>query len=149
MGQTVIQIKSIKPENYADVLELSKTAVKELYQQPIVDMTFNFKIKNIFVTPGNITRGIFLDDKLVGVFLCEGKELLYNNNKKLIISFFYVKEEIRNDEYLKDIYDYIEQYALTNNYVGLGFDDQLPFLSSYMSLLDSFEKKSNYFEKML
>ena len=149
MGQT-IDIKAISTSHYNTGLELAKSAVKELYGvQEFNMMEFNFKVKNLFVMPGNVTRGIFVDDHMVGFVICSQNEMLWNDQKKLSIDFFYITAEHRSTDNISKIYAYIEDYAFTNGYDSIRFDDSLPYFADYVK--DSIEAKeiATVYEKEL
>jgi|DEB0MinimDraft_6_1074348.scaffolds.fasta_scaffold132139_2 hypothetical protein len=147
MGQT-IDIKAISTSHYNTGLELAKSAVKELYGvQEFNMMEFNFKVKNLFVMPGNVTRGIFVDDHMVGFVICSQNEMLWNDQKKLSIDFFYITAEHRSTDNISKIYAYIEDYAFTNGYDSIRFDDSLPYFSDHVKSFDQTKQISTIYER--
>jgi hypothetical protein len=147
MGQAV-DIRAISTSHYNTGLELAKSAVKELYGiQEFNMMEFNFKIKNLFVMPGNVTRGIFVDDHMVGFVICSQNEMLWSNQKKLSIDFFYITAEHRSPDNISKIYAYIEDYAFTNGYDSITFDDSLPYFSDHVKSFDQTKQISTIYER--
>ena len=56
----MMEIREIREKDYASAIDVSNIAIKELFGTgPAFD--FNFKIKNVFVTPGNVTRAIYVE----------------------------------------------------------------------------------------
>jgi len=145
MGQT---IKAITQEHYSDGLDLAKQSIKELYGIEKFDpIDFNFKVKNLFVLPGNITRGIFIDGKMIGFFIMSEHNILWNNDKKLSIDFFYAQPEFRTRENMDTIYNYVEDYALTHKFSSIMFNDQLPFFANHICDNNDVVKLSTQYEK--
>ncbi len=143
-----MEIREIRESDYKSAIEISNLAVKELYGiEP--SMNFNFKIKNVFVTPGNVARAIFVDKMMVGLFLLTEERFIHNDTKKMNINFFYVLQEYRTVENMNKIYDFIENFAVVNGSKSIGFDSSLPYFSNHM--VDNFDVKqqSIHFEKAL
>jgi hypothetical protein len=150
MNNMKLKIRDIQPKDYATGMDLIKAAVKDYVGEFKIDpIEFNFKAKNFFVMPGNISRGIFIDDLLVGFVVCTHYETLWNNEKKLYIELFYIESEHRTQDNINKIYTYIEDYAYTNGYSSIRFDDSLPYFSDYVK--DSIDAKqiSTMYEKEL
>ena len=147
MGQT-LEIKEIHSQHYAEGMELLKTAVADYVGKFDIDpMEFNFKAKNFFVTPGNISRGIFVDNHMIGFFVCTHYETLWNNEKKLSVELFYLKSEHRTEININKVYAYIENYAFSNGYSSIQFDDSLPYFSDYVKSFDETRQVSVKYEK--
>ena len=143
-----MEIREIREQDYASAIEVSNKAIKELYGVD-PEMDFNFKIKNVFVTPGNVTRAIFIDKMVVGLIVLTEQRYIHNSKKKLNINFFYLLGEFRTKENLDNIFAYIQNFAVTNGNEKIGFDSSLPFFSNH--LVDNFDVKqqSIHFEKVL
>lgn len=147
MGQT-LDIRAITQQDYSAGLELAKSAVKELYGiEKFNAIEFNFKVKNLFVFPGNVTRGIFVDNKMVGFVICSHNEPLWNDDKKLSIEFFYIDENNRTEENMNKIYAYVENYAYSNGYSSIRFYDSLPYVADHIKSFSETKKISTMYEK--
>ena len=147
MGQT-LNFKAISQQHYTKGLELAQTAVKELYAvQELDTVDFNFKIKNLFVMPGNVTRGIFIGDNMIGFIICSHNELLWSNDKKLSVEFFYMEQSHNTEDNINEVYAYIENYAFTNGYGSITFTDSLPYFADYVKGLDETKTIATMYEK--
>ena len=72
-----IAIKEIQPQHYGEGMDLLKEAIRDYVGKFDIDpIDFNFKAKNFFVTPGNISRAIFLDNQMIGFVVCTHYETL-------------------------------------------------------------------------
>jgi hypothetical protein len=149
MGQT-IAIKEIQPQHYGEGMDLLKEAIRDYVGKFDIDpIDFNFKAKNFFVTPGNISRAIFLDNQMIGFVVCTHYETLWNNEKKLSVELFYLKAEHRSEENINKVYAYVEHYAFSNGYASIQFDDSLPYFSDYVKSFDETRQVSVKYEKEL
>ena len=147
MGQT-IAIKEIQPQHYGEGMELVKSAIMDYVGKFDIDpIDFNFKAKNFFVTPGNISRAILCDDEIIGFFVCTHYDSLWNNEKKLSMELFYLKAEHRTEININKVYAYIENYAFTNGYVSIQFDDSLPYFSDHVKSFDQTKQISTIYER--
>ena len=82
-----MEIREIRESDYAGAIEISNLAMKELYNvEPTMD--FNFKIKNIFVTPGNVAKIVMKDKMIVGIFVMTEERFIHNDKKKMNVNFF-------------------------------------------------------------
>ena len=143
-----MEIREIREKDYASAIDVSNIAIKELFgTEPAFD--FNFKIKNVFVTPGNVTRAIYVDEMMVGLFVLTEERFIHNDKKKLNINFFYILEEYRTKENMVEVYKFIENFAYTNGNESIGFDSSLPHLSNFLVENIDVKQQSIHFEKAL
>lgn len=144
-----MEIREIREKDYAKAIELATLAIKELYGVAKPELDFNFKIKNVFVTPGNITRAMFQDDMMVGLFVVQEQRFLHNDKKKANVNFFYMLPEYRTNERMDQVFEYIENFAITNGNFALGFDTSLPFFSNHVMNNFDVKQESIHFERLL
>ncbi len=149
MGETIMEIREIREKDYASAIDVSNIAIKELFgTEPAFD--FNFKVKNVFVTPGNVTRALYVDKMMVGLFVLTEERFIHNDKKKLNINFFYILEEYRTKENMDEVFRFIENFALTNGNVSIGFDSSLPHFSNHLvDTVSDVKQQSIHFEKAL
>ena len=150
MNNIKLNIRDIQTKDYATGMDLIKAAVKDYVGEFKIDpIEFNFKAKNFFVTPGNITKGIFMNDRLIGFVVCTHYETLWNNEKKLCIELFYIESEHRTQNDINEIYTYIEDYAHTNGYSSIRFDDSLTYFADYVKDSIQAKKIATVYERQL
>ncbi len=143
-----MEIREIRESDYDGAIEISNLAMKELYNvEPTMD--FNFKIKNIFVTPGNVAKIVMKDKMIVGIFVMTEERFIHNDKKKMNVNFFYMLPEYRTEDAMNQVYEYVANFAVCNGSESVGFDTSLPFFSNHM--IDNFELKKTAvsFEKVL
>lgn len=143
-----MKFTTIQPQHYAEGIELTKSAMKEIYGVD-VDMKFNFQIKNTFIMPGNISRAILIDNEMVGFYLLEQNYSLWNDQKSLTLLYFYIKPEHRSDENYAKIQAHIDDYAITNGYSSFSFSDSVPFFGEYLKNNTEAKQSTTVYERQI
>ena len=101
-------------------------------------MIFNFKIKNMFVTPGVHMFGLYENQEMVGFIVLSDQQMLWTSLKKVFLEFLYFKREYRNEQNVEYILELLERKMIEDGYESVIVGDDNPFVPH--DLLD----KRNY-----
>lgn len=72
-------------------------------------MIFNFKIKNMFVTPGVHMFGLYENQEMIGFIVLSDQQMLWTSLKKVFLEFLYFKREYRNEQNVEYILELLER----------------------------------------
>ena len=120
-------------------------ALKDATFDPIM---FNFKIKNMFVTPGVNTFGLYSNTMLVGFLVFSEQQMMWSSMKKILFEFLYLKKEYRSDENIEYIVDLLEKKMIEEGYESVIVSNNNPFISEELLQKRNYKATTTVYEKI-
>lgn len=120
-------------------------ALKDSTFDPIM---FNFKIKNMFVTPGVNTFGLYSNTFLVGFFVFSEQQMIWSSMKKILFEFLYLKKEYRSDENIEYVVDLLEKKMIEEGYESVIVSNNDPFISEELLQKRNYKATTTVYEKI-
>jgi len=136
----MIEVKKLSKYDVGAGLMLATESIEDLKlkDETFDPMMFNFKIKNMFVTPGVTMFGLFEKEEMIGFVVLSDQQMLWTSLKKVFLEFLYFKRGYRSEENVEYILELLEKMMIEDGYESVIVGDDNPFVPH--DLLD----KRNY-----
>lgn len=136
----MIEVKKLGKFDVGAGLMMATESIEDLKlkDETFDPMIFNFKIKNMFVTPGVHMFGLYEGQEMIGFIVLSDQQMLWTSLKKVFLEFLYFKRGHRNEENVEYILELLEKKMIEEGYESVIISDDNPFVPH--DLLD----KRNY-----
>jgi hypothetical protein len=150
MGQTVdLKVRKLTPLDAGAGLLLAQESIEEmeLKDKDFDPILFNFKVKNMFVTPGVEMYGLYIEKDMIGFIVISETQMLWSTLKKLNLEFLYLKKEFRTWENIETCITMLEKKMIEIGYESIMIADDNPLIPEDILLKRNYKIVRKVYEK--
>lgn len=146
----MLEVRKLSKFDVGPGLMLAQESIEELNLKDSTfdPILFNFKVKNMFVTPGVSMFGLYHSEQLVGFIVFSEQQMLWTSLKKIFFEFLYLRKEHRTMENVEYIVDLLEKKMIEEGYESVIIGDDNPFIPHDMLIRRNYKITKKFYEKI-